>query len=183
MRVNKSMLVGTVFGVGIATAFGGIAGYRMLSSPEYADVVSVTAVTESVNTPREECHDQVVTRTKPVKDQHQITGTVIGAVAGGLLGDAIGGGGKNTGAKVAGAAVGGYAGNKTQEKMQQNDTYQTTERACNTVVDVSERTVGYDVKYRIDDTPGEVRMDHDPGDTIPLEDGKLVIARGPAESP
>lgn len=179
--MNKSMLVGTVFGVGIATAVGGIAGYRMLTGPEYAQVVSVTAVTQSVKTPREECHDQVVTRTQPVKDKHKITGTVIGALAGGLLGNAIGGGGKNTGAKIAGAAVGGYAGHKTQEKMQHNDTYQTTERVCNTVVDVSEHTVGYDVKYRIGDTPGEVRMDHDPGDTIPLEDGKLMIARGPVE--
>ena len=178
--MNKSMMIGAVFGVGIATAFGGIAGYRMLSGPEYAKVVSVTPLTESIRTPREECHDQVVTKTKPVKDKHQITGSVIGAVAGGLLGDAIGGGGKNTGAKIAGAAVGGYAGNKTQEKMQQGDTYQTTERVCNTVEDVSERTVGYKVEYLIGDKPGEVQMDHDPGDTIPLEDGKLVIARGPA---
>lgn len=178
--MNKSMLIGTVFGVGIATAIGGVAGYRMLSGPEYAEVVSVQAVTETVRTPREECHDKVVTRTRPVKDTHKIAGTVIGAVAGGVLGDAIGGGGKNTGAKIAGAAVGGYAGNKTQEKMQQGDTYQTTERVCNTVVDESQRTVGYDVKYMIGDIPGEVRMDHDPGDTIPLEDGKLKIARGPA---
>ena len=179
--MNKSMLVGTVFGAGLATAVGGIAGYRMLSGPEYAQVVAVTAVTESVKTPREECNDQVVTRQEPVKDQHKIAGTVIGAVAGGLLGDAIGGGGKNTAAKIAGAAAGGYAGNKTQGKMQQNDTYQTTERVCNTVYDVSDRTVGYDVKYRIGDTPGEVRMDHDPGDTIPLHDGELVIARGTIE--
>jgi uncharacterized protein YcfJ len=181
--MNKSILVGTVFGAALATAAGGFAGYRMLSGPEYADVESVTPVTESIKTPREECHDQVVTRQKPVKDTHKITGTVLGAVAGGLLGDAIGGGGKNTAAKVAGAAAGGYAGNKAQGAMQEGDTYQTTERRCNTVVDVSERTVGYDVKYRIGDIPGEVRMDHDPGDTIPLKDGKLVIARGPVQNP
>jgi uncharacterized protein YcfJ len=178
--MNRSMLIGTVFGAGLATAVGGIAGYRMLSGAEYAQVVSVAPVKESVETPREECGDKVVTHKKPVKDEHQITGTVIGAVAGGLLGDAIGGGGKNTAAKIAGAAAGGYAGNKTQESMQENDTYQTTERVCKTVVDHSERTVGYDVKYRIGDVPGEVRMDHDPGDTIPLQDGKLVITRGAA---
>jgi uncharacterized protein YcfJ len=178
--MNKSILVGTVLGAGLATAVGGFAGYRMLSGPEFAEVVAVTAVTESVKTPREECHDQVVTRQQPVKDTHKIAGTVIGAVAGGVLGNVIGGGGKNTAAKIAGAAAGGYAGNKTQETMQENDTYQTTERVCKTVVDVSERTVGYDVKYRIGDVPGEVRMDHDPGDTIPLEDGKLVLSRATA---
>ena len=178
--MNRSMLVGTVLGAGIATAAGGFAGYKILSGPEYAQVVAVTPVTETIKTPREECVDKVVTRQEPVKDTHKITGTVIGAVAGGLLGNAIGGGGKNTAAKIAGAAAGGYAGNKTQEKMQQGDTYQTTERVCKTVVDVSERTVAYDVKYQIGDVPGEVRMDHDPGDTLPLQDGKVVIARGPA---
>lgn len=178
--MNRSMLVGAVLGAGLATAAGGFAGYRMLTGPEYAQVVAVTPVTESIKTPREECSDQIVTRQEPVKDKHKITGTVLGAVAGGLLGDAIGGGGKNTAAKIAGAAVGGYAGNKTQETMQAGDTYQTTERVCNTVVDVSERTVAYDVKYQIGDVAGEVRMDHDPGDTIPLQDGKLVIARDAA---
>lgn len=176
--MNKSMLVGTVFGVGIATALGGVAGYRMLSGPEYARVVAVEPVTEKVETPREECHDKVVTRQKPVKDKHQITGTVVGAVGGALLGDALGGGGKNTGAKIAGAAVGGYAGNKTHEKIQENSTYQTTERVCNTVVDVSERTVAYDVKYLIGDELGEVRLDYDPGGTLPMENGELALVRG-----
>ncbi|MEZ5572653.1 MAG: glycine zipper 2TM domain-containing protein [Halioglobus sp.] len=175
--MNKSMLIGTVFGAGLATAIGGVAGYRMLSGPEFAQVVAVTPVTETVRTPREECSDKVVTRQKPVQDTHKITGTVIGAVAGGLLGDAIGGGGKNTAAKIAGAAAGGFAGNKTQEHLQKGDTYQTTERVCNTVFDESEKTIGYNVKYTIGDTAGEVRMDHDPGDTIPLQDGKLVLTR------
>jgi uncharacterized protein YcfJ len=181
--MNKSMLVGTVLGAGLATAIGGVAGYRMLSGPEYAQVVAVTPVKETVKTPREECHDKVVTHRKPVKDEHQIAGTVIGAVAGGLLGDAIGGGGKNTAAKIAGAAAGGYAGNKTQEHLQNSDTYQTTEHVCNTVYDESEHTVGYNVEYTIGETRGEVRMDHDPGDKIPLQDGKLVLTRaaGPAE--
>ena len=102
---------------------------------------------------------------------------MIGAVAGGVLGNVIGGGGKNTAAKIAGAAAGGYAGNKTQEHLQANDTYQTTERVCKTVYDESERTVAYNVDYKIGDVPGKVRLDHDPGDTIPVQDGQLVIAR------
>ena len=130
--MNKGVLIGAVLGAGLATAYGGFAGYKMLSEPKYAQVVDVTTVTESIKTPREECHDKVVTRKKPVKDTHQVTGTVLGAVAGGLLGNAIGGGGKNTAAKIAGAAAGGYAGNKTQETMQEKDTYQTTERVCKT---------------------------------------------------
>lgn len=181
--MNKSMIVGTVLGAGLATAVGGIASYSLLSdpepaAPEFAQVVAVTPVTKTVRTPREECENQVVTRKEPVKDEHRIAGTVLGAVAGGVLGNVIGGGGKNTAAKIAGAAAGGYAGNKTQEHLQETDTYQTTERVCKTVYDTSEQTTGYDVDYTIGDAPGKVRLDHDPGETIPLQDGQLVIARG-----
>ena len=176
--MNKSMLTGIVVGVAVATAVGGIASYRMLSGPEYAQVVAVTPVMEKVNTPREECKDVVVTRQQPIKDPHRVTGSVLGAVAGGAAGNAIGGKGKNKGAKVAGAVVGGIAGNKIQGSMQANDTYQTTESRCNTVTDVSEHIVGYEVQYRLGDQNGRVRMDYDPGSTIPVRDGQLVLSRG-----
>ena len=178
--MNKSMLTGTVLGIAVATTVGAIAGYRMLSGPEVAEVLAVTPVTETVKTPREECEDVVVTRQEPIKDEHRIAGSVLGAVAGAVVGDAIGGGGKNTGAKIAGAVVGGATGNQIQGKMQTSDTYQTTERRCNTVTDVSERTIGYDVKYRLGEETGEVRMDYDPGASIPVADGKLVLSRAAA---
>lgn len=178
--MNKSMLTGTVLGIAVATAAGAIGGYRMLSGPRYAEVVAVTPVTETVKTPREECKDVVVTRQQPIKDEHRIAGSLLGAVAGAVVGDAIGGGGKNTGAKIAGAVVGGAAGNQIQGKMQTSDTYQTTERRCNTVTDVSERTIGYDVQYRLGEETGEVRMEYDPGSTIPVEGGQLVLTRAAA---
>ena len=62
--------------------------------------------------------------------------------------------------------------------MQTNDTYQTTERRCNTVRDVTQRTVGYDVTYRLGDETQQVRMDYDPGSVIPVRDGQLVLSRG-----
>ncbi len=175
--MNKSMLTGVVLGVAVATAAGGFAGYKMLSGPEFAEVLSVTPVTESIKTPREECKDVVVTRKQPVKDEHKIAGTAIGAVAGGLAGDAIGGHGKNTGAKIAGAVVGGVAGNQIQGKMQESDTYQATERRCKTVNDISQRTIAYDVQYRLGKETGQVRMEYDPGAMIPVRDGQLVLSR------
>jgi len=174
--MNKSMIVGSVFGAALAIAGGSIAGYKMLEKPAYADVIAATPITERIETPRQECHDQQVTRQKPVKDQHKVAGTVIGAIAGGVLGNALGGHGSNTAAKVAGAAAGGYAGNKVQGNMQDGATYTTTEQVCETVVDVRENTVGYDVDYRIGEQTGRVRMDHDPGTVIPLADGKLVLS-------
>ncbi len=181
--MNKSMLTGTVLGVAIATAAGAIGGYRMLSGDKYAEVITVEPVKERVTTPREECENVVVTKQKPIKDEHRIAGTLIGAVGGAIAGDALGGGGKNTGAKVAGAVVGGVAGNQVQGSMQANDTYQTTERRCNTVNDVSEHTVAYDVTYELNGERGTVRMQHDPGSTIPVRDGQLVIARSGEPTP
>ena len=60
--------------------------------------------------------------------------------------------------------------------MQNNSTYTTTERRCETVYDSHDEVVGYNVKYRIGDETGTVRMDHKPGDTIPLKDGELVLS-------
>ncbi len=183
VHVNKSMLVGAVLGAVGVTAGGAVATYSLVKSgPEYAEVLAVQPVKQTVKTPREVCKDVTVTRQAPVKDQHQIAGTVLGAVAGGLLGNQIGGGTGKKIATVAGAVGGGYAGNKVQEGMQERDTYTTTQTRCNTVNDLSEKVVGYDVKYSIGDKVGQVRMDRDPGSQIPLDkEGKLVLSQAQTE--
>lgn len=175
--MNKSMLIGSVFGAVAVTAGGAIGGYQMMKGDDYAEVVGVQPVTETIRTPREECHDETVTRQRPVKDQHRIAGTAIGAVIGGVLGNQVGGGSGKKVATVAGAAAGGYAGNKVQENMQQGDTYTTTERVCNTVTDTHEKVVGYDVTYKLDGKTGTVRMDQEPGERIPAKDGQLVLGQ------
>jgi len=175
--VNKSLLVGAVLGAVGVTAGGAVATYSLVKSgPEYADVLAVEPVKEQIKTPREVCKDVAVTRRAPVKDDHQIVGSVLGAVAGGLLGHQVGGGRGQTLATVAGAVGGGYAGNKVQEGMQNRDTYTTTQTRCNTVNDISDKVVGYDVKYKLNDKVGQVRMDRDPGSQIPVnKDGQLVL--------
>ncbi|WP_342246069.1 glycine zipper 2TM domain-containing protein [Pseudomonas sp. OTU5201] len=178
--MNKSMLIGTVLGAVGVTAGGAVATYSLVgnSGPEYAEVLAVQPINETVKTPREVCNDVAVTRQRPVKDQHQIAGTVLGAVAGGLLGNQVGGGSGKKIATVAGAVGGGYAGNKVQEHMQEGDTYTTTETRCKTVTDTSEKLVGYDVKYQFDGKVGQVRMDHDPGRQIPVtKEGQLILGR------
>ena len=90
--MNKSMLTGVVLGAIAVTAIGGVAGYKALNpKPEFAEVLAAKPVTETVKTPRQECHDVVVNEQAPVKDSNRIAGTAIGAVAGGLLGHQIGG--------------------------------------------------------------------------------------------
>ena len=177
--MNKSMLVGAVLGAVGVTAGGAVATYSLVKSgPEYAQVLAVEPVKTQIKTPREVCKDVTVTRQKPVQDQHQIAGTVLGAVAGGLLGNQIGGGTGKKIATVAGAAGGGYAGNKIQEGMQERDTYTTTQTRCNTVNDISDKVVGYDVRYMLDGKEGKVRMVRDPGNQIPVsKEGQLILGQ------
>jgi uncharacterized protein YcfJ len=173
--MNKSLLTGVVLGVAVASAGGVFAGYKMLSGPEFAQVVNVEPIIETVSTPREVCRDVEVTQTRQAKDQHKIAGTVIGAVVGGVLGNQVGSGNGRKVATAAGAAAGGYAGNRIQGNMQKGNTDTTTEQRCETVYDKHDKQVGYTVRYRLGDTEEAVTMDHHPGERIPVQDGKLVL--------
>ena len=175
--MNKSLLTGLVAGAAVATAGGVFAGYKMMSGPEYAQVLAVEPIMKTEKTPRQVCEDVSVTRTREAKDQKKIAGTVIGAVVGGVLGNQIGDGDGRKIATVAGAAAGGYAGNRIQDRIQQGNTYQTTEQRCRTVYDTHEKQVGYDVRYRLGDVESSVQMDHHPGERIPVQDGQLVLTQ------
>lgn len=171
--MNKSMIVGSVLG---AIAVAGASTWAMLDrGPKFAEVLSVETVTETINTPRQECQDVVVTHQKPVEDKHQVTGTLLGAVVGGVLGKQVGGGNGKKLATAAGAVAGGYAGKKVQENMQAKDTYTTTEQRCKTVTDSQVNVIGFDVTYHLDGKVDTVRMDHQPGKAIPVVDGVLVL--------
>lgn len=148
------------------------------NTPKFADVLNVDPVTKTTRKPRQVCKDEVVTHTAPAQDENRIAGTVIGAVVGGVLGNQVGDGRGKKLATAAGAAAGGYAGNKVQERMQAGNTYTTTETRCDTVYDSSERIIGYNVRYRLGEEVGTVRMDRDPGPQIPVVDGKLQLTAG-----
>ena len=180
--MDKSMLIGTVLGAVGVTAGGAIAGYHMLNKgPEYAEVLNVRPVTQTIHTPRQECHDEVVTHAVPPKDQHRILGTVAGAVLGGVVGSQFGGGNANKAFTAAGVVGGGYAGNKVQQRMQRGNTYQTHQQRCTTITDSKQELIGYDVSYRLGEKTDKVRMDHDPGPRIPVQDGQLVLGNAEPE--
>lgn len=173
--MNKSLITGLVVGGIAVTAAGAFAGYQAMDDRRSAEVLNVQPLTKTIRTPRQVCSDEVVTHQAATKDPNQVAGTIIGAVAGGVLGNQIGGGTGKTVATVAGAAAGGYAGNKVQENMQEKNTTQTVERRCRTVYDSSEAPDGYEVRYRLAGQEGTVRTDRDPGRSIPVEDGQLVL--------
>ena len=163
--MNKSMLAGIGIGVAAALGVAAVAGLNVLDrGPQYAQVVSSTPIKETVKTPRQECRNVTVTHRRPVQDENRIAGSVFG-----------GGHGRSV-ATVVGALGGGYAGNQIQGAMQDNDTYTTTQQRCKTVYDKSDKMLGYDVTYKIGDQQGKIRMDHDPGSQIPLDNnGQLVL--------
>ena len=174
--MDKSLVTGLMIGAVVAVGATAVAGYKVMhKAPEYAEVLKVTPLTKTIRTPRQECHDETVTQKAPVKDQHQVIGTVAGAVIGGVLGHQIGGGTGRDIATVAGAAGGGYAGNRIQKNLQDKDTTTTTQQKCATVYDSSQKSVGYEVRYRLNGQESTVKMDHDPGDRIPVRDGQLVL--------
>ena len=174
--MNRSLVLGLVAGAAGAVAIGAIASrgdFRLGGT--YAEVVDVKPVTKTLETPRQVCHDEQVTREKPVKDEHQLAGTAIGAVIGGILGNQVGGGDGKKIATVAGAAAGGYAGNRVQNKMQKADTETATQSKCETVYDKTATPAGYRVTYKLNGKTAVVHMSHDPGSKIPVKDGKLDL--------
>ena len=139
--MNKSMLVGVVAGIGVATA-GGVLGYSFLGerSPDAAAVADeapaprtapAPATRTAAAAPAEECWDEEVTVTADPKDQHRIAGTAVGAVVGGAIGRDVGDRDITT---AAGAAAGALIGRKIQERVQENRaderTTTTVERRC-----------------------------------------------------
>jgi uncharacterized protein YcfJ len=180
--MNRSMLIGLVAGGIAATTLGAVASYKLIDRKNYAEVLAVEPVTRTVRTPRQVCHDQVVSHQAPVKDPKRVTGTVVGAVIGGVLGNQIGDGRGQDVATVAGAAAGGYAGSKIQKRTQQATTYQATETRCSTVYDTTEKADGFEVTYKLGDNTGRVHMDQHPGERIPVKDGELVLTEEPANA-
>lgn len=137
------------------------------ATPRYADVISVQPVKQTTTREREECRDERIVHKHRPKDDRQVAGTVLGAVAGGVIGHQVGGGRGRDLATVAGAVGGGYAGKKIQQRQQDRDTYTTTERRCRTVKEPVE-DVTYDVVYEYRGQTHQVRLDHDPGERVEL---------------
>lgn len=173
--MDRTTLIAGILGAGLVTGGAATMATNVKPGLQYADVLGYQEVKEVERTPRQECHDVVVTEQAPTSDPQRIAGTAIGAVLGGVIGSQIGGGNGKKLATVAGAAAGGYAGRQVQGTMQANNTVESVEQRCTTVYDETESVVGYDVHYTLDGEPGTVRMDNMPGDRIPFREGELVL--------
>ncbi|HCZ47772.1 MAG TPA: hypothetical protein DCZ11_02065 [Gammaproteobacteria bacterium] len=159
--MDKNLLIGGVIGAVVVTAGGAIAGFGLLDKEaEYAEVLKVTELTETVTVPRQVCEQVAVTRQEPVKDDKQIIGTVAGAVVGGLVGNQIGGGSGKKIATVAGAVGGGLAGHEIEKRRNTSTYWEVTVQMDNGTT----RTVQYP------QAPGVTV-----GQKVKVIDGQLVL--------
>jgi len=131
---------------------------------DYAQVISVTPLTGV----QQVCSDEVVTEHRPQSDNHQVAGTVIGAIAGGVIGNQFGRGKGRKLTTVAGAVGGGIAGKKIQEAHQDNDMATRVVKRCRTVTPGQGSPPLYDVVYAYQGQNLHVKLDHDPGSRIAL---------------
>jgi len=143
--------------------------------PAFARVLSVRPIEETVQTPRQQCYEQPVAASAPVRDKHQIAGIVGGALLGGVLGHQVGDGRGKDVATVAGAAAGALGGRMAQQQVQAGRTAAATATRCDTVMDSEVRVKEYEVRYDIGGAVATVRMPYDPGERIPLSNGTLLI--------
>ena len=173
--MSKSIVIGStlsVLGLG-GLAFGAYQIQHVDQGPQYAEIINVERITESIETPREVCEEVAVTRQRPVQDANRIAGTAIGAIVGGVLGNQVGGGSGKKIATAAGAVAGGFAGREVQGRMQQGDTYTTTEQRCHTVTDTQQKVIGFDVEYRVDGEAYRTQLDEAPeGSRVLLRNGQ-----------
>ncbi len=109
--MNKSLLIGTVLGVAVATAGGVLAGYKMLNHDEPPMATQVASTAPQATEPEPACQPSAP------RDEHRIAGTVVGALVGGAVGKDVGDRDITT---AAGAAAGALAGNQIQKKIQEN---------------------------------------------------------------
>ncbi len=133
-------------------------------SGEYAQVISVTPLTG----PQRVCTDQTVTERRPQSDNHQVAGTVIGAIAGGVIGNQFGHGKGRALTTAAGAVGGGIAGKKIQEAHQEGDTVTRVVKRCRNVVPGKGSPQLYDVVYAYQGQNLHAKLDYDPGNRIAL---------------
>ena len=177
--MEKPFLVGAVLVVGAVASIGAVAGYVVASRPQFAQVVRVDPVTKAVTVREQQCEGMPLRKKKRAEEANRNRGTVIGGMVGGVMNDQSGGVNRKTVATVADSAGGVGAGNQIQKIGRDSNPVTVNDPRCRIVNRTEQKVVAYDVRYRFDGKLGTVRMDHEPGQRIPVRDGKLVLPDEP----
>lgn len=146
--MGKHLLLPALVGAVALLSAGALAGYHALMNPAFAEVISVIPVRQTVSRPDKACRDDLARRRKAAA-AGDATGTVVDGMPGGVV---------------------------SQGKAFENDVHVTNGLRCQAANRVTEKVIGYDVRYRLHGKTSKVRMDHDPGRQLPVKDGKVVLA-------
>jgi uncharacterized protein YcfJ len=149
--VNNTALAGIIVGAVVVAAAGSIfanSDYNPLK--KYATVISVEPAFDVTRTPRQVCGDEATLA--------QAQAPTDGAPAAAPAPQAA-----PPPAAKAPAAEGAAEGGTDAEGP------------CVVVYDTNSVPAGFDVTYELDGSQKVVRMDRDPGERIPVEDGELVV--------
>jgi uncharacterized protein YcfJ len=163
--VNNTALAGLIVGGVVVAAAAGIAansGFNPLQ--KYATVVAVEPAFDTNRTPRTVCGDEATLAQARAE-----------AAAAPTVGDESAPAPAPTEATPPEAAT-PPAEDKAAAKTGEEGG-KAGEEQCLTVYDTSSVPAGFDVTYELDGVQKVVRMDHDPGKRIPVEDGEIVVSR------
>jgi uncharacterized protein YcfJ len=148
--MNNTALAGIIVGAVVVAAAGAIVANSGINPlQKYASVVAVEPAFDVTRTPRQVCGEEA-------------------ALA------------RSASLGVADAAPSAPApapaeASQAKPVTEGAETGADSEADCLVVYDTRSVQAGYDVTYELDGTRKVVRMDRDPGERIPVEDGELVL--------
>ncbi len=166
---SKKLLATALLATGILSI--SLSPIAMAHDDDYQDrarVISVVPQIERVNVPRQECHTEYA-RESYNTNRTSPAGAIIGGIAGGLLGNTVGRGNGRIAATVVGAGLGAVVGNRIGNNQSNTTSYGTRPvDHCYAVDNWQTVNRGYLVTYRYNGRNYTTFMDHQPGDSIPV---------------
>lgn len=146
------------------------------ASTDYARVVSASPIYEQVahSTPHQQCWTEQVRYEQPYRrHNNSATGTILGTMIGAAVGHNVAQSkkGQKVG-RIAGAILGASIANDMSHRPSRSHRVNyRNERRCETrhVTEYQQALVGYDVTYRYHGRTYQTRMDHHPGERLPVK--------------
>jgi uncharacterized protein YcfJ len=147
--VNNTVLASLIVGAVVVSAATAITVSSGINPwQKYAKVVAVEPAFETNRVPRQVCGDEAKLALAPTPAQPAGT-----------------------------PATTPTAGEKPKAAEKSSDGGDEKEGDCVVVFDTQSIQAGYDVTYELNGQQQVVRMDHDPGERIPVKNGELVVGR------
>jgi uncharacterized protein YcfJ len=152
--MNNTALAGIIVGAVVVAAAGAIVANSGINPlQKYATVVSVEPAFDVTRTPRQVCGEEAA-----LAQSASLASTEAAPAA-----------------PAATAPEAPAPEGPTKPGAGEAEADAASETDCLVVYDTRSVQAGFDVTYELDGSRKVVRMDRDPGDRIPVEDGELVL--------